>query len=271
MGKLDLSSFAGLMAGGGSGPVIAPGKPERSLLYKLIENGQMPMGGKLSAADKQLLKTYIEQGRFPAIEEAAEAAQRAREAAKITPEARQWWSFRKPVDHSPPVVKNRQQAKSAIDQFVLAKLEERGWKLQPEADRVTLIRRVYFDLTGLPPTPADVKSFVEDRSPDAFEKVVNKLLAAPQYGEHWGRHWLDIAGYSDSVGDANDTEREAAWKYRDYVTNSFNKNKPYDRFLLEQFAGDQLINYKPGSTPNPERTGVANGDRVPPNDCGHHR
>lgn len=252
MGKLDLSSFAGLMAGGGSGPVIAPGKPDRSLLFKLIDNGQMPMGGKLSDADKQLLKAYIEHGRFPAIEAAAEAAQLQREAAKITPEARQWWSFRKPVKHPIPAIRNRVQAKTPIDNFILAKLEEKGWKLQAEADRGTLVRRAYFDLTGLPPTPAEVKAFAADNSPNAFEKLVDRLLASSQYGEHWGRHWLDIAGYSDSVGDANDTEREAAWKYRDYVINAFNRNKPYDRFLMEQFAGDQMINYKPGAVPKPE-------------------
>jgi hypothetical protein len=101
-----------------------------------------------------------------------------------------------------------------------------------------------------------VKAFVDDRSPNAYEKVIDKLLQSPHYGENWGRHWLDIAGYSDSVGDANDTEREAAWKYRDYVINAFNKNKPYDRFLLEQFAGDQLINYKPGASPKPEEVEI---------------
>jgi cytochrome c553 len=256
MGKLDLSSFAGVMAGGGSGPVIAPGKPDRSLLYKLIDNGEMPMGGKLSDADKQLIKAYIEHGRFPAAEAAAEAAQLEREKAIVTPEARQWWSFRKPMKHAAPTVSNRGQAKTEIDKFVLAKLEEKGWGFQSEADRVSLIRRVYFDLIGLPPTRAEVKAFVEDRSPNAYEKVIDRLLQSPHYGENWGRHWLDIAGYSDSVGDANDTEREAAWKYRDYVVNAFNKNKPYDRFLLEQFAGDQLINYKPGASPKPEEVEI---------------
>jgi cytochrome c553 len=252
MAKLDLSSFAGVMAGGGSGPVIVPGKPDRSLLYKMIDNGQMPMGGKLSDADKQLIKAYIEHGRFPSVEAAAEAAQREREAAIITPQARQWWSFRRPVKHPEPQVKNSTSAKTAIDRFILAKLEEKNWKFQQEADRVTLIRRAYFDLIGLPPSPAEVQAFLNDKSPNAFEKVVDHLLASPQYGEHWGRHWLDVAGYSDSVGDANDTEREAAWKYRDYVINAFNKNKPYDRFLMEQFAGDQLVNYKPGTVPKPE-------------------
>jgi Protein of unknown function (DUF1553)/Protein of unknown function (DUF1549)/Planctomycete cytochrome C len=248
MAGLDLSSFAGLMAGGTSGPAIAPGKPERSLLYRMIENGQMPMGGKLPDAEKQLLRTYIEQGRFPSFD----AAQQEREAAKITPEARNWWAFQKPVKHPLPAVQSKDQVRTAIDSFVLAKLEPRGWKLQREADRTTLIRRAYFDLIGLPPTPAQVKAFLEDESPNAYEKIIDGLLASPHYGEHWGRHWLDIAGYSDSVGDANDTEREAAWKYRDYVINAFNRNKPYDKFLMEQIAGDQIINYKPGTPPKPE-------------------
>jgi len=182
-----------------------------------------------------------------------EAAQQERDAAKISPQARNWWSFRKPVKGPLPALKNRDQVKTSLDAFVLAKLEEKGWKLQPEADRVTLIRRVYFDLIGLPPIPAEVAAFVKDKSPNAYEKVVDRLLASPHYGEHWGRHWLDIAGYSDSVGDAYDTEREMAWKYRDYVINAFNNNKPYNQFLVEQFAGDQLVNYEPGARPRPEQ------------------
>jgi mono/diheme cytochrome c family protein len=245
MAGLDLSTFAGLMAGGSSGPVIAPGKPERSLLWQMIDSGKMPMAGKLTDADKQLIRTYIEQGRFPS----TEAAQQEREAAKITPEARNWWSFRKPVAAAVPSVRHSGQLKTPIDAFVLAKLEAKGWELQPAADRITLIRRAYLDLTGLPPSPAEAKTFVEDKSADAYEKLIDRLLASPHYGEQWGRHWLDVAGYSDSVGDAYDTERVAAWKYRDYVINAFNKNKPYNRFLVEQFAGDQLVNYDPGKRP----------------------
>jgi hypothetical protein len=248
MAGLDLSTFSGVMSGGASGPVIAPGNAKRSLLWKMIELDKMPLGGQLSAADKQSIKAYIEQGRFPAMN----AAEVERHAKKITPQARAWWSFQRPVKAAVPAVRNRDQLRTPIDAFILAKIEEKGWQLQPEADRVTLIRRAYLDLTGLPPTPADVKAFVEDQSPKAYETLIDGLLASPHYGEQWGRHWLDIAGYSDSVGDASDTERDVAWKYRDYVIQSFNKNKPYDRFLLEQFAGDQLINYKPGERPKPE-------------------
>ena len=142
MAGLDLSTFAGMMAGGSSGPVIAPGKPERSLLWQMIDSGKMPMAGKLTDAEKQLIRTYIEQGRFPS----TEAAQQEREAAKITPEAREWWSFRKPVAAAVPSVRHSDQLRTPIDAFILAKLEAKGWELQPEADRITLIRRAYLDL-----------------------------------------------------------------------------------------------------------------------------
>lgn len=247
MGGLDLTTFTGLMAGGASGPVIAPGKPKSSLLWLQIDSGKMPVGGKLSAANKQLIAAYIEHGRSPAQND--EAAARAREAARITPEARQWWSFRKPVKPAAPA----NGARTPIDAFVKAKLEEKRWAMRPEADRVTLIRRATFDLTGLPPTPAEVQAFVADRSPRAYEALLDRLLASPRYGEHWGRHWLDIAGYSDSLGDAGDAERETSWKYRDYVVRALNANKRIDRFLVEQFAGDQLTNYQPQTTPTAEQ------------------
>ncbi len=253
MAKLDLSSFTGMMEGSSSGPVIAPGKPERSLLWKLIENGQMPQGGKMTVADKQLIRSYIQYGRFPVATAESEAVLKAREAAKITPAERNWWSFRKPVKSPAPAVANKDQARTEIDAFILARLEQKGWKMQLEADPTTLIRRAYFDLTGLPPTPAEVKAFADDKSPNAWEKVIDGLLASPHYGEHWGRHWLDVAGYSDSRGDAGDSDREVSWKYRDYVINAVNRNKPINRFILEQLAGDQLVNYKHLSIPTPDQ------------------
>ena len=242
MGGLDLSTFTGLMKGGASGPAIAPGKPGRSLLWVMIESDKMPMGGALTAAQKQLIRTYIEQGRFPAGESDAERAKK--EAARITPEARQWWSFVKPV---------KPAGARSIDGLIAAKLNEKGWKMQPEADRVALLRRAYLGLTGLTPTAAEAKAFLDDKSAEAYEKLVDRLLASPHYGEHWGRHWLDIAGYSDTRGDAGDSEREVSWKYRDYVIQAFNNNKPINRFLLEQFAGDQLVNYKHNAVPAPEQ------------------
>lgn len=251
MAKLDLSSFNGMMAGGEAGPVLMPGKPERSLMWKLIETDQMPKGGKLTVAEKQLIKSYIQYGRFPVAPPESEETVRAREAARITAKEREWWSFRKPVKSPVPPVASKDQARTAIDAFVLAQLERKNWKMQPEADRPTLIRRATFDLSGLPPTPAEVAAFVSDQSPNAWEKVIDRLLASPRYGEQWGRHWLDVAGYSDSRGDAGDTDREVSWKYRDYVINAFNRNKPIDRFIVEQLAGDQLVNYKHLAIPTP--------------------
>ena len=246
MGGLDLSTFTGMMKGGASGPVIAPGKPKSSLMWLQIDSGKMPMGGRLSPANQQLLAAYIEHGRFPAQDLEAQAL--AREAARITPEARQWWSFRKPAK---PVVPGR--AANPVDAFVLAKLKEKGWGYRPEADRLTLLRRATLDLTGVAPASAEAKAFLADASPNAYEKLIDRLLASPRYGEHWGRHWLDIAGYSDTLGDAGDVDRETSWKYRDYVVRAFNANKPVDRFLLEQFAGDQLTNYRLGDHPAAEQ------------------
>jgi hypothetical protein len=253
MAGLDLSSFTGMMEGSSSGPVIAPGKPDHSLLWKMIESDQMPLGGKLTAADKQTIHAYIEQGRFPTANTLSEAEILKKEAAKITQEDRNWWSFKTPVKPPVPEVKNKDQVRTPIDAFVLAELEKKNWKMEPQADKVTLIRRAYFNLVGLPPTPAQVQAFVDDKSPNAYEKVIDQLLASPHFGEQWGRHWLDVAGYSDSRGDAGDSDREVAWKYRDYVIHAMNRNKPINRFLVEQMAGDQLVNYKPGTQPTPDQ------------------
>jgi hypothetical protein len=241
MGGLDLSTFAGMMAGGASGPVIAPGKPSHSLLWIMIESGKMPMGGTISKAQRQTIQAYIEQARFPTHE--IDGQQAAREAKAVSPEARNWWSFRTPAKPGLPEVKNASQARTPIDRFILARLEEKGWKMQPEASRLTLLRRAYLGLTGLPPSPVEARAFLEDPSPEAWENLLDRLLASEHYGEHWGRHWLDVAGYSDSRGDAGDVDRESSYKYRDYVIRAFNNNKPIDQFILEQMAGDQLVNY----------------------------
>ena len=249
MAELDLTTFDSVLVGGISGPPITPGHPEMSLLWTMIESGQMPMGSELSAADKQFLKDWIVNGVFPTKEKLDES----RNASLITEEVRAFWSFKKPVKQALPEIKNADQVRTSIDSFVLAKLEEKGWKLQPEAARPTLIRRAYFDLIGLPPTPEEVQAFVEDKSPDAYKKVIDHLLDSPHYGERWGRHWLDVGGYSDSVGDAGDAFRPVSYKYRNYVIEAFNKNKPFDQFVIEQLAGDQLVNYKPGTRPRPEQ------------------
>src|SRR5262249_23800545 len=162
----------------------------------------------------------------------------------VTEKDRQFWSFRPPVRPAIPAVKAAERVRTPIDAFILEKLEAKGLKLSPEADRRMLLRRVGFDLIGLPPTPAEGEEVLSDTRPDAYERLVDQLLSSPHYGERWGRHWLDSAGYSDSVGGDNDPGqlfvREGMWRYRDYVVRSLNTDKPYDRFLLEQLAGDEL-------------------------------
>ena len=158
----------------------------------------------------------------------------------FTPAQRRYWAFQ-PVRRAPvPAVKNAEWVANPIDAFILSKLEARHVPPAAPADRVTLLRRVSFDLIGLPPTPEEVDAFVADRSPQAYEKVVDRLLASPRYGERWARHWLDLARYAESEGFKSDETRPNAWRYRDYVIQAFNQNKPYDRFVKEQIAGDEL-------------------------------
>ncbi len=158
----------------------------------------------------------------------------------FTPAQRNYWAFQPVHRTQPPAVQNPSWIVNPIDGFIAAKLEAKGLQPSPQADRITLLRRVSFDLIGLPPTPQEVEQFVADRSPDAYEKVVDRLLASPRYGERWARHWLDLARYAESEGFKSDETRPNAWRYRDYVIQSFNANKPYDRFVKEQIAGDEL-------------------------------
>ncbi|MBI1895353.1 MAG: DUF1553 domain-containing protein [Acidobacteria bacterium] len=158
----------------------------------------------------------------------------------FTPAQTKHWAFQKIKTVEPPAVKEAGWVKNPIDSFIAAKLESRGVRPNPPADKITLLRRVTFDLTGLPPTPDEVDAFVADTTPKAFEKVVDRLLASPRYGERWARHWLDLARYAESEGFKSDETRPNAWRYRDYVIKSFNDNKPYDRFVKEQIAGDEL-------------------------------
>src|SRR6185503_16029006 len=152
-----------------------------------------------------------------------------------------------------PRVTHSDRVRNLIDSFVLQKLEEKGLSLSPEADRLTLLRRAAFDLTGLPPEPSEAEAFLADQSPDAYDRLIDKLLASPRYGERWGRHWLDVAGYADCEGRREQhLPRPFAWRYRDYVIRSFNGDKPYDRFLKEQLAGDELADYEHAPAITPE-------------------
>jgi hypothetical protein len=163
----------------------------------------------------------------------------------VTERDRDFWAFRPPRSVAVPAVRHAGQVRNPIDAFILQKLEPKGLTLSPEADRLTLLRRASFDLTGLPPEPEEARAFLADPSADAYEKVIDRLLASPRYGERWGRYWLDLAGYADSEGKREqDLPRPHAWRYRDYVVRSFNADKPFDRFLLEQLAGDELADYE---------------------------
>ena len=151
-------------------------------------------------------------------------------------------------------MRHQDRARTPIDAFLLQKLEEEGLTFSPDAEHLTLMRRVYFDVIGLPPSPEEVKAYQADTSPKVYERLVDRLLESPRYGEHWGRRWLDAAGYSDSEGQVSaDAPRPYAWRYRDYVIRSFNAGKPYDRFLVEQIAGDELFDYKAAKQLTPEQ------------------
>jgi hypothetical protein len=248
MGNLDLRSRESALKGGQHGPAIIPGDAANSLLYRHVtgqQKPQMPMGGQLTDRQIAVLKNWIDGG---AEWESAVTVQAAATTHQFTEQQRNFWAFQPVSKPVPP----RVEAPNPIDAFVLAKLEANKLKPNPPAERITLIRRAYLDLIGLPPSPEEVEAFLSDKSPAAFEKVVDKLLASAQYGERWGRHWLDLARYADSAGFKADETRPNLWRYRDYVIRSFNEDKPYDRFVKEQIAGDELY-------PNDPEAKIATG------------
>ena len=248
MGGLDLRSLESILAGRSKGAVITPGNPDGSLLWAMVRDGKMPMGASpLNDEEKSLIREWIEKGQFPSGGSPASAPAKP----MITEKDRNWWAFRKPVQPPLPVVHSA-KVRTPIDAFIEQKLEQKKWTIGPEGAKRTLVRRAYFDLIGLPPTPEEVNAFVGDAKPDAYERLIDRLLASPHYGERWGRHWLDVAGYSDSIGNSTDEVRSLAWRYRDYVIRAISQDKPYNEFLVEQFAGDQMLNYDPGARPKPE-------------------
>lgn len=236
--KLDVRLKRLLEKGGESGPAIVPGQPDQSLLLKRIESGEMPpVERKLSAAERETLRRWIAAGA-----KTASAEPEQPEASFFTDEERKHWAFQ-PISASVrPRVSAINAARTPIDEFVFEKLAANQLSFSPEADRRTQIRRATFDLLGLPPTPDEVEDFANDAEPDAYERLIERLLASPRYGERWGRHWLDVAGYADSDGYTDeDPVRAWAFKYRDYVIRSINNDKPFDEFLVEQLAGDELV------------------------------
>jgi hypothetical protein len=243
LGGLELDSREHLLKGGNSGPAIVPGQPDSSLLVQAVRHTharlKMPPQGKLSDEEITSLAAWVKMGAvWPSSPVALKSA-----AYLITPEQRAFWSFQPVRKPAIPAVRDSRWARSDIDRFILAKVESAGLKPVRPADRRALIRRVTFDLTGLPPTPDEVDAFVVDRSPDAFTRVVDRLLASPHYGERQARYWLDLARYADgNLGASKDTPYPNAYRYRDWVIRAFNQDMPYDLFVKAQLAADLLPN-----------------------------
>jgi mono/diheme cytochrome c family protein len=239
-GGLRLDSRSAALKGGDSGLIVVAGKPDESLLVKVVRHDgdlKMPPKKKLADGHVQALTEWVRMG-APWPEETQAGA--ARSVAEMR---QRHWSFRPVRKPDVPAVKAGDRVRTPVDAFVLAKLEDKGLSLSPAAERRVLLRRVTFDLTGLPPTPAEVEAFVNDKAPDAYARVVDRLLASPAYGERWARHWLDVARYADTKGYVFTEERRFpnSFTYRDYVVRAFNDDKPYDQFVVEQLAADRLL------------------------------
>ncbi len=240
-GELNLAAARGIARGGQTGASIDHEQPTKSLLWQRIDANEMPPKEPLSLEERAILRRWLEAG-APGLPQTVDE-----------PESADHWAFQHLSPHVPSEFAHPESARNAIDRFLLAKLEAKNLSFSPEADRPTLVRRVSFDLTGLPPSPDEIAQFVADSAPDAYERMVDRYLASPHYGERWGKHWLDAAGYADSNGYFNaDTDRPLAYRYRDYVVASINRDKPFDRFLKEQLAGDELSGYRPGEEVKPE-------------------
>ncbi|MCE9607479.1 MAG: DUF1549 domain-containing protein [Planctomycetia bacterium] len=240
-GGLMLDSRGSMLTGGDSGAALVPGDLKQSLLITAVryeeDYPRMPPKGKLPDADVAVLVEWVRRG-APWPGDDTKSAARPR--GKITDEDRRYWAFQPVREPALPEVAAAAWSRNPIDRFVRAKLESAKLAPSPPAERAVLIRRAYFDLVGLPPSPDEVDAFVADDSPEAFEKLIDRLLASPRYGERWARHWLDLVRYAESDGFRIDDYRAEAWRYRDYVIRAFNDDKPYDRFVREQLAGDEL-------------------------------
>ncbi|MEO2049064.1 MAG: PSD1 and planctomycete cytochrome C domain-containing protein [Pirellulales bacterium] len=238
-GELDVRLRRFLVAGGESGPALVPGQPDESLLLQRIRAGAMPPGDtKVLPAEVEILEAWIRGGAQTARPEPEALG----DGPRITAEEREFWAFQPIARPSLSPIEQADRVRTAIDALLLKKLNQQGLTYSEESDRRTLIRRATYDLTGLPPAPEEITQFLADQRPDAYEHLIVQLLASPHYGERWGRHWLDVAGYADSEGyTTDDPIREFAYKYRDYVIRSFNANKPFDQFIQEQLAGDEMV------------------------------
>jgi hypothetical protein len=242
-GGLALDSRAGWEQGGDSGPAVVAGRPDDSLIMKAVRyvdpELQMPPDGKLPAAEIAVLERWIAAGAAAPAGDPVHARSEAKRGIDIAA-GRNHWAFQPVVAATPPAVRDTSWPRDDVDRFLLARLEQEGLRPADDADRHLWLRRVSFDLTGLPPTPAEIAAYIADGSASADATVVDRLLASRAFGERWARHWLDLTGYADQMGTSNNVFAEHAWRYRDYVIDAFNADKPYDRFVREQIAGDLL-------------------------------
>ena len=254
-GGLNLTGRAFLLKGGDNGPAAVPGKPKESLIVEAVEHRgelKMPPNGKLSATEIDHLKHWVSIG-LPWPDTPAKSPSKPASGSDLTQVSEStsltWWSFQPLRKAPPPTTKDRIWPRSEVDRFILADLEAKGLKPAPPVDKPTLLRRAAFDLTGLPPTPREIESFLADTSPDAFARVVDRLLASPAYGERWGRHWLDVVRYADARDliqlPAGSDFREV-WRYRDWVVEAFNRDMSYADFVRYQIAGDLMPPSRPG-------------------------
>jgi hypothetical protein len=239
-GGLALDSRSGWEEGGDNGPAIKPGQVEASLLIKAIRyvdaEFEMPPKGKLAASEIAILEEWVKSG---AHDPRTAGAGKQKKGIDLA-EGRKFWAFQPVRNPSPPKIKNTSWPLDPLDHFILAKQEPKGIQPATDAERHIWLRRASLDLTGLPPTEEDVRAFESDTTPQAFEKVVDRLLNSKAYGERWARHWLDLTGYADMMGTSNSVYAEHAWRYRDYLINAFNTDKPFDEFIREQIAGDLM-------------------------------
>ncbi len=240
-GGLRLDSRESALKGGDSGAAVVPGNPAQSPMIDAVNYRglEMPPTGKLNQREIAALVEWVKMG-APWPKEQPSASASRRSEFTITDEDRQYWAFQPVGNPRVPKVGRTDWVANPIDAFVLARLEEKGLAPNPPADPRTLIRRLFFDLIGLPPTPEEIDAFLADHSPRAYERLVDNLLSRKQYGERWGRHWLDVTRFAQTNGYERDAEKPEAWRYRDYVIQAFNDDKPYDRFVIEQLAGDEL-------------------------------
>jgi hypothetical protein len=245
MSALDLRTSESILAGGDRGAAVVPGDPAKSRLFRLAsgaEQPSMPPGKKLTNEELNTLRDWIASGARlgggAAVAESKQEALNKLEERPITPEERQFWSFR-PIAR-PAIPQAGNDSTNPVDRFLAAVWQSKHLEPAPPANKRTLIRRAYLDVIGIPPSPSEVDAFLKDSSPTAFETIVDRLLASPHYGERWGRHWLDLVRYADSAGFEFDRDRNNSWRYRDWVIDSFNNDRPYDDFIKMQIAGDEI-------------------------------